>query len=99
MFRMRNGLLKDIIARIAVHTWKKGNDMAKYCRYCSWFVTGNGDYCTLKEKELSSTYAKRTNQCEDFSLNPIDAYGENLKGYQPRKPKRKDGQQIRMEGL
>ena len=99
MFRMRNGLLKDIIARIAVHTWKKGNDMAKYCRYCSWFVTGNGDYCTKKEKELSSTYAKRTNQCGDFMLNPIDAYGENLKGYQPRMPKREDGQQIRMEGL
>ena len=73
--------------------------MAKYCRYCSWFVTGNGDYCTLKEKELSSTYAKRTNQCADFSLNPIDAYGENLNGYQPRKPKRKYGEQIRMEGL
>lgn len=33
------------------------------------------------------------------TVNPIDAYGENQKGYQPRKPKRKDGQQIRMEGL
>jgi len=99
MSRMKNGFLKDITAKIAVRTWTEENNMAKYCRYCSWFVTGNGDYCTLKEKELSSTYAKRTNQCKDFSLNPIDAYGENLKGYQPRMPKRKDGQQIRMEGL
>ena len=87
----------DTIARIAVHIWMGENNMAKYCRYCSWFVTGNGDYCTKKEKELSSTYAKRTNQCGDFTLNPIDAYGENLNGYQPRKPKRKDGQQLKME--
>ena len=56
-------------------------------------------YCAIKEKELSSTYAKRTNQCGDFMLNPIDAYGENLNGYQPRKPKRKYGEQIRMEDL
>ena len=94
---MRNGVLTSITARTADPTWRKGNGMAQYCRYCSWFVTGNGDYCTLKEKELSSTYAKRTNQCADFSLNPIDAYGENLNGYQPRKPKRKDGEQIKME--
>ena len=89
-------MLKGIIARIAGNTWKEENDMAKYCRYCSWFVTGNGDYCTLKEKELSSTYAKRTNQCGDFALNQIDAFGENEKGYQPRKQKRNDGQQISM---
>ena len=53
----------------------------------------------LKEKELSSAYAKRTNHCKDFSLNPIDAYGENLNGYRPRKPKRKYWEQIRMEDL
>jgi hypothetical protein len=94
---MKSGLLKDIIARIAVHTWMEENSMAQYCRYCSWFVTGNGDYCTKEERELSSTYAKRTNQCKNFSLNPIDAYGENEKGYQPRKPKKKNGQQLRME--
>lgn len=73
--------------------------MTQYCRYCSWFVTGNGSYCTEKEMELTDSYAKHPNTCKLFDLNPIDAFGENEKGYQPRKPRRKDGEQIRMEGL
>ena len=73
--------------------------MAQYCRYCSWFVTGNGDYCTKDERELSESYAKRTNKCKNFDLNPIDAYGENKNGYQPRKQRPKVGQQLRMEAL
>ena len=73
--------------------------MAQYCRYCSWFVTGNGNYCEKKGIEPSDSYAKSTNHCKDFDLNPVDAYGENLNGYQPRKPKQKDGNQIRMEEL
>lgn len=73
--------------------------MAQYCRYCSWFVTGNGNYCTKKQIEPSDSYAKSTNRCKFFDLNPIDAYGENEKGYQPRKMTRKNWKQIRMEEL
>ena len=73
--------------------------MAQYCRYCNNLVTGNGTYCTFHMKELSDSYAKRTNKCKDFEFNPIDAYGENEKGYTPRKIKLEDGNQIRMEEL
>ena len=67
--------------------------MAQYCRYCSWFVTGNGNYCEKRQIEPSDDYAKRTNHCKDFDLNPVDAFG-NGKEYQPRKTKRNDGKQI-----
>lgn len=70
--------------------------MAQYCRYCSWFVTGNGNYCEKRGFEPSDNYAKKTNNCRDFELNPVDAYGENQNGYQPRKAKENDGQQIKM---
>lgn len=71
--------------------------MIQYCRYCSWFVTGNGNYCLEKGIEPSDKYAKSPNNCKQFDLNPIDAFGENEKGYLPRKQRKKDGQQIRME--
>ena len=71
--------------------------MTQYCRYCSWFVTGNGNYCNEKGIEPSDRYAKSPNRCKEFNLNPIDAYGENEKGYQPREPKQKIGQQIKMD--
>lgn len=71
--------------------------MAQYCRYCSWFVTGNGNYCEKHGTEPSDSYAKSTNRCKDFDLNPIDAYGENPNEYQPRKAKRADEKQIAME--
>lgn len=73
--------------------------MTQYCRYCSHFVTGNGNYCEKKMIEPPDSYAKSPNRCHDFDLNPIDAYGENQNGYQPRKQKRNDGEQIRMEGV
>lgn len=71
--------------------------MAQYCRYCSWFVTGNGNYCEKLRIEPTDEYAKRTNRCRHFDLNPIDAYGENGRGYQPRKPKINDGKQLKMQ--
>ena len=71
--------------------------MAQYCRYCMCFVTGNGNWCEKKQIELSDRYAKSTNRCREFELNPIDAYGENEKGYQPRKQAKKQGEQIMME--
>ena len=57
------------------------------CRYCQWLVTGNGIYCTKRNREYSEQYAKSTNNCGDFELNVIDAFGENERGYQPREPK------------
>lgn len=71
--------------------------MAQYCRYCEWFVTGNGNYCTKRMIEPSDRYAKSTNHCKHFILNPMDAFMENENGYQPRKPKAKDGNQIKMD--
>lgn len=61
--------------------------MKQYCRYCQHLVTGNGTYCTLLNREMSDASAKRVNYCKDFELNPIDAFWENEKGYQPRREK------------
>lgn len=71
--------------------------MAQYCRYCAYFVTGNGNYCEVKHTEPTDRYAKSPNRCREFELNPIDAYGENPKPYTPRAAKKTDGQQIRMD--
>ena len=73
--------------------------MAQYCRYCEYFVTGNGNYCEAKMTEPTDEQAKRTNKCKLFRLNPMDAFDENKKGYVPREPKQDDGEQIRMEDL
>lgn len=61
--------------------------MKQYCRYCSALVTGNGIYCTEKNETMSESKAKRVNSCPHFNLNPMDAFFENEKGYQPREPK------------
>lgn len=61
--------------------------MKQYCRYCSHLTTGNGIYCDKRNITLSETYAKATNTCQDFELNPIDAFFENERGYRPREPK------------
>ena len=71
--------------------------MAQYCRYCNNFVTGNGSYCELYEKEMTDDSAKHTNHCKWYEFNPMDAFGENMNGYKPRKQKRNDGQQIKMK--
>lgn len=71
--------------------------MTQYCRYCAHFVCGNGEWCEAKQWEPSELYAKSPNRCKEFELNPIDAYGENEKGYQPRKSVKKNYKQIRME--
>lgn len=69
--------------------------MAQYCRYCSYFVTGNWNYCEKKGTNPSDSYAKHSNRCKYFELNPMDAYFENENGYQPRKSKKNDGEQLR----
>lgn len=63
--------------------------MAQYCRYCSGLVVGDAAYCTTKKKEIPEHLAKTTNYCPYYDLNPIDAFGENEKGYQPRHKKEK----------
>lgn len=60
--------------------------MAQYCRYCNNLVTGNGIYCTVKDKIIAENTAKATNKCKMFEFNHIDAFYENTDGYRPRKP-------------
>lgn len=71
--------------------------MAQYCRYCSHFVTGNGNWCEAKQTEPTDAQAKRANGCKLFDLNPIDAFGENMNGYRPREKQKKHGEQVRMD--
>lgn len=74
--------------------------MTQRCRYCQYLVTGNGIYCTKRNREYSEQYAKSTNNCGDFELNVIDAFGENERGYQPRESKPQvDDRQITFEEL
>ena len=73
--------------------------MAQYCRYCQHFVTGNGNYCEIKHTEPTDRQAKAPNKCREFELNPMDAFGENEKGYQPRKSGRRTWQQIEIQEL
>ena len=61
-----------------------GDGMAQYCRYCSNLVVGDIAYCQIRKKEIREALAKTTNYCPAFDLNPIDAFGENENGYQPR---------------
>lgn len=61
--------------------------MKKYCRYCTNLVCGDVPYCQAKKQVRSEASCKIVVQCNDFELNPIDAFGENLRGYVPRKKK------------
>lgn len=61
--------------------------MNKYCRYCCHMVVGDANYCTEHNQTMSEAAAKAVNRCGDFVYNPIDAFGTNLKGYQPREHK------------
>ena len=74
--------------------------MAQYCRYCSYMVCGDFNYCEIKKRSYSDEHIKHTNHCKDFDLNPIDAIRLNEKCYRPR-PKRPepDGIQITIEEL
>lgn len=64
--------------------------MKQYCRYCANLHWGDSCYCDIKKRCLSESYCKHTNNCKDFELNPEDAFFENLKGYHPREPKKKE---------
>ena len=58
----------------------------QYCRYCTHLVTGNGIYCTIKNKVIAESTAKSLNHCKEFDFNSIDAFFET-DGYKPRKAK------------
>lgn len=77
--------------------------MAQYCRYCSELAVGDIAWCDKKKKEIPEHLAKTTNYCPHYNLNPVDAFGENEKGYQPRNAKaaveRLEGQMSIMEFL
>jgi len=70
--------------------------MAQYCRYCTELVYGDVAHCEVKGV-LNEKYCKRTNQCKDFDLNPIDAFGENIKGYVPKKRGKKEYEKIHLD--
>lgn len=73
--------------------------MKQYCRYCNNLVTGNGTYCTTKNKEMSDSTAKSVNHCKEFEFNEIDAFGET-NGYKPKEPKTTENssfEQIRID--
>lgn len=68
--------------------------MKQYCRYCCYMVVGDVNYCSKRKQTMSDASAKSVNRCHDFAFNPIDAFGESEKGYQPRQSKKTqcDGQ-------
>lgn len=68
--------------------------MKQYCRYCCYMVCGDINYCTEQDRAISDATARSPNHCHSFAYNPIDAFGENEKGYTPRMPKKQqcDGQ-------
>lgn len=69
--------------------------MAQYCRYCSYMVCGDANYCSVKGRCYSDKHVRHTNTCKQFDLNPIDALRINLNNYQPRpKAPEPDGIQI-----
>lgn len=69
--------------------------MKQYCRYCTNFCTGNGNWCEAKHIEPSDVYAKRPNRCKEFDFNEMDAY-DIARVYKPRKEKPKE---VCMENL
>ena len=66
---------------------RRDDELAQYCRYCSSLVVGDIAWCQEKKKEIPEHLAKTTSYCPLYDLNPIDAFGENEKGYQPRHKK------------
>ena len=67
--------------------------MKQYCRYCTYLVTGNGIWCSVKKKPMSESTAKSINYCADFEFNEIDSFGET-DGYKPRMRTESDYQQL-----
>ena len=62
--------------------------MTQYCRYCTACHVANGNWCEIKEKELTDAQIKHSNKCRDFEFCSMDVYDEN-RTYQPRQKKQK----------
>lgn len=60
--------------------------MTQYCRYCNACHVANGNWCEIKQKELSDAYIKHSNKCKYFEFCEMDVYDEN-RTYKPRKKK------------
>lgn len=63
--------------------------MKQYCRYCVWLCVNNFPYCQKKCIQLSESYCKHTNDCNEFVFADVepgyqDAFGETSRGYKPR---------------
>lgn len=69
--------------------------MAQYCKYCTYMVCGDANYCSIKDELYSEKHICNTNKCKHFEFNPIDARGTG-KEYKPRNPR--EGEQIKMDG-
>ena len=61
--------------------------MTQYCRYCTACHVANGNWCEIKEKELTDAQIKHSNKCRDFEFCSMDVYDEN-RTYQPRAVKK-----------
>ena len=72
--------------------------MKQYCRYCNNLVTGNGTYCTAKNKEIADSTAKSVNHCKEFEFNEIDAFFET-KGYKPRNTKARNTESFKYKAI
>lgn len=59
----------------------------KYCRYCSWCVSGNGYYCGCHDKLLRRV--DKAVKCEDFHLSELGDV-DTGKMYTPRPRRKKD---------
>ena len=59
--------------------------MARYCRYCANMVSGDVNYCEVKQRTFTDAQISRTNRCKDFELNPTDSLTGRM--YKPRTPK------------
>lgn len=68
----------------------------KYCRYCSFCLSGNGYYCNWHEKELSSSQAYKPTNCNDFDLSELGCV-DTGRQYKPRKKKEKADNAEQME--
>lgn len=69
--------------------------MKQYCRYCTYMVCGDFNYCEIKKKFFLKSTIKSINHCKYFKFNPMDALQENKNEYKPKKKDEKiEGQQL-----
>lgn len=61
--------------------------MIQFCRYCAFLCVGDTPYCSEKKQTMSEAAAKSPNRCHSFAMNPMDAFGENARGYKPQNKK------------